>query len=55
MKKKFDCVAMKRACQEKVYAQTKDMDRQQQIEFYRKGGDELRRRIALARKSAHRG
>ena len=50
MKKKFDCVAMKRVCQEKVYAQTKDMDVQQQIEFYRKAGDEFRQRIARAQK-----
>ena len=48
MKKSFDCVAMKRACQEKVYAQTKDMTPQQEIAFYREAGDDLRRRIEEA-------
>lgn len=49
--KKFDCVAMKRACQEKAYARTQGMTIEEEVAYYRKAGDELRRRIAQARKN----
>ena len=50
MKKKFDCIAMKRASQEKIYAQTKDMTRQEEIAFFRKGGEEFERQIEAEKK-----
>ena len=50
MKKKFDCIAMKRASQEKIYAQTKDMTRQEEIAFFRKGGEEFERQIEVEKK-----
>ncbi len=50
MKKKFDCIAMKRASQEKIYAQTKDMTREEQIAFFRKGGEEFERQIEAEKK-----
>lgn len=50
MKKKFDCIAMKRASQEKIYAQTKDMSREEEIAFFRKGGDQFERRIEAEKK-----
>lgn len=50
MKKKFDCIAMKRACQEKIYAKTKDMTREEEIAFFRSGGEEFERQIQAARK-----
>lgn len=52
--KAFDCIAMTRACREKVYEQTKDMTPQQEIAFYREAGDDLRRRIEEARRKKRR-
>ena len=50
MKKKFDCIAMKRASQEKIYAQTKDMTHEEQIAFFRKGREEFERQIEAEKK-----
>ncbi|MBL7133528.1 MAG: hypothetical protein ISS78_05470 [Phycisphaerae bacterium] len=55
MKKKFDCIAMKRASQEKIYAQTKDMSRQEEIAFFRKGGDQFERQIEAEKKKLAEG
>ncbi len=50
MKKKFDCIAMKRASQEKIYAQTKDMTREEEIAFFRKGAEDFERQIETEKK-----
>lgn len=34
MKKKFDCVAMKRRIQEKIYSETNGMSHQEQIAYF---------------------
>ena len=36
MKKKFDCVAMKRRIQEKIYSETNGMSHQEQIAYFHK-------------------
>lgn len=36
MKKKFDCVAMKRLIQEKIYCETHGMSHQEQIAYFHK-------------------
>ena len=50
MKKKFDCIAMKRASQEKIYAQTKDMTHEEEIAFFRKGAEDFGRQIEAEKK-----
>ncbi len=35
-KKTFDCIEMKRRAQERIYAETKDLSPQEEIEYYRK-------------------
>ena len=34
-KKEFDCIAIKREAQSRIYEETKDMTPQQQIEYFR--------------------
>jgi hypothetical protein len=34
-KKAFDCVQMKRRAQEKIYAETKDLSREQLVAYFR--------------------
>ncbi len=34
-KKEFDCIAIKRESQNRIYEETKDMTPQQQIEYFR--------------------
>ena len=55
MKKKFDCIAMKRACQEQIYARTKDMTRDEEIAFFRSGSEEFERQIEAAKKKRAEG
>ncbi len=33
--KEFDCIAMKREAQSRIYEETKDMTHEQQIEYFR--------------------
>jgi hypothetical protein len=35
--KEFDCIAMKREAQSRIYEETKDMTHEQQIEYFRLG------------------
>ncbi len=49
-KKKFDCVAMKRRGAEIVYEQIKDMTIDEELEYWRKGTDELRKKQEELRK-----
>jgi len=39
-KKEFDCVEMKRRIQEKIYAETKDMSREEFIAYMRRRAEE---------------
>jgi hypothetical protein len=41
-KKKFDCVEMKRLGAERVLERTENMTRRQQLEYWRKGTQELK-------------
>ena len=50
-KKTFDCVEMKRASQEKIYSQIKDMTREEQVAFFRKGAEEFERRKNSAKRN----
>jgi len=50
MKKKFDCIAMKRGSQEKIYARIKDMSREEQIAFFHNGGEDFERQIEAEKK-----
>ena len=38
-KRYLDCVAMKRRIQAKIYAEIKDMTREQELEYWRKGAE----------------
>ncbi len=42
MKKTFDCVEMKRKAQEKIYEETKDMSREEELEYFHKAGERFR-------------
>ena len=42
--KKFDCVEMKRQGAKVLYEQTKNMTREEQLEFWKKGTIELRQK-----------
>jgi len=52
MKKKFDCVEMKRECQRKIYALTKDMTPEEEVAFFHEQSEDFRRRLAEAKKQA---
>lgn len=43
MKKSFDCVEMKRRGAERVYEQTKNMTVAEEVEFWRRKSEALRR------------
>jgi len=51
-KKTFDCVEMKRRGAEKVRAQIENMTPQEELEFWRRQTDELRRRKQQSHKSS---
>lgn len=44
-KKEFDCIAVKREAQKRIYEETKDMTPQQQIEYFRKAVQRSRFRV----------
>ena len=55
-KKKFDCVEMKRRGGDRIYQRLKDLSQEEQIEYWRRRTEELRREQAEARlKQAGRG
>jgi len=51
-KKKFDCVEMKRAAQEKIRARVRGMTRAQEVAFFREGAEEFEMRVQTAKASA---
>ncbi|MCK4626761.1 MAG: hypothetical protein KAV00_15730 [Phycisphaerae bacterium] len=51
-KKKFDCVEMKRACQEEIRRQIKGMTPSEEVAFFRRAGEKLQHRIDSAKASA---
>lgn len=50
MKKTFDCVEMKRKGAELVYQETKDMTVEEELAYWKKHSDVLRREIERAKK-----
>lgn len=48
-KKTFDCVEMKRRGGDRVYQRLKDLSQEEQIEYWRKRTEELRREQEEAR------
>lgn len=44
-KKAFDCVEMKRRAQERIYADTKGLSPEEEIEYFRKRAEEFWRRF----------
>lgn len=48
-KKKFDCVEMKQACQEKIRQQVKGMTPAEEVAFFRAAGEKLQQRINSAK------
>ena len=52
MKKTFDCVEMKRTCQEKIRQQVKGMTPSEEVAFFRRAGGKLQQRIDSAKASA---
>jgi hypothetical protein len=55
MNKTFDCVEMKRKAQKEIYEETKDLSREEQIEYFRKAGKRFRSELeSLRRKSSER-
>lgn len=56
--KTFDCVEMKRRAAAMIYEKLKGMSQEQQIEYWRRGTEELREEQAEARArldKSHRG
>ena len=49
MKKKFDCVEMKRRIQEQIYEETKAMSSDQRIEYFHKAAETFWQQVAEAR------
>jgi len=45
MTRKFDCLEMKRKGAERIYSELKDKTVEEQIEYWRKGTEELKKRI----------
>jgi hypothetical protein len=41
MKKTFDAVEMKRKAQEKIYEETKNLSREEELEYFHKGGEKF--------------
>jgi|WetSurMetagenome_2_1015567.scaffolds.fasta_scaffold1210861_1 hypothetical protein len=50
MKKTFDCVEMKRKIQEKIYEETKNLSREEELEYFHKAGERFQREIDRLRK-----
>lgn len=48
-KKDFDCVEMKRRAQEQIRKDLDGKSREEEIEYFRRGSDEFKRRIDAAR------
>ncbi|MDY7011319.1 MAG: hypothetical protein SVV80_11305 [Planctomycetota bacterium] len=51
-KKTFDCVEIKRACQEKIRQQVKGMKPSEEVAFFRRAGEKLQQRIDSAKASS---
>ncbi len=51
-KKKFDCVEMKRTCQEEIRKRVKGMAAEEEIAFLRSAGVKLQERIDSAKAAA---
>ncbi|OWY71601.1 hypothetical protein B7486_07910 [cyanobacterium TDX16] len=47
--KRFDCVEMKRRAQEQIRKDLEGKSREEEIEYFRRGSDEFKRRIDDAR------
>mgnify|MGYP007037808279 CR=1 FL=1 len=47
--KRFDCVEMKRRAQEQIRKDLDGKSREEEIEYFRRGSDEFKRRIETAR------
>lgn len=52
--KTFDCIKMKREAQEKIRAAVAGMTREQEIAWFREGGEEFQRRIQAAKEARQR-
>lgn len=50
MKKDFDCVEMKRKAQQRVYDETREMSRQEELDYFREAGKEFWRGIQVLRR-----
>ena len=53
--KKFDCIRMKRAAQQKIRAAVSGMNRQEEIDFFRAGAQDLEQRIRTAKEALTKG
>jgi hypothetical protein len=49
MKKTFDCVEMKRKAQEEIYEETKNMSREEELEYFHKAGERFQREMEALR------
>jgi hypothetical protein len=47
--KTFDCIAMKRAAQEKIREQVRGMTRSEEVAFFREGREEFDRQVQAAK------
>jgi len=54
MKKTFDCVEMKRKAQERIYEETKDMSREEELEYFHKAGERFRRELEALREKKNK-
>ena len=54
MKKTFDCVEMKRKAQEKIYEETKNLSREEELEYFHKAGERFRKEIEALREKKNK-
>jgi hypothetical protein len=54
MKKTFDCVEMKRKIQEKIYEETKNLSREEELEYFHKAGERFQREIEAMREKKNK-
>jgi hypothetical protein len=52
MKKRFDCVEMKRQAQRRIRSAVTGMDRKEEVAYFRSGAAEFTRRLHTARAKA---
>jgi hypothetical protein len=54
MKKTFDCVEMKRKAQERIYEETKNLTREEELEYFHKAGERFKLEMEALREKKNK-